>query len=219
MLDMDVMLYDFLPKILLSIFCGSLIGLERELKDKPAGMRTYMLISTGATLFTMVSVYFIEQWDGASDPLRVASQIVTGVGFLGAGTIMFAKGRISGLTSAAAIWTSAAIGMSIGLGMHVFAVIVTLLIVLSLVLLGRVERVLGLKGRRHFKFKAVMSLLAVAEFQDATKNASTRFNMVEMESLGEKVAIVIECDLTRSERQNFKKLLMKLGANFKLLDD
>jgi putative Mg2+ transporter-C (MgtC) family protein len=219
LLDMDVMLYDFLPKILLSIFCGSLIGLERELKDKPAGMRTYMLISTGATLFTMVSVYFIEQWDGTSDPLRVAAQIVTGVGFLGAGTIMFAKGRISGLTSAAAIWTSAAIGITIGLGMHVFAVIVTLLIVLALVLLGRIERALGLKGRRHYKFRAIMELAAVAEFQDVTKNAPTRFNIVEMESLGEKVAIVIECDLSRSERLNFKKLLMKLGANFKMLDD
>ena len=219
MLDIDIMLYDFLPKVLLAIFCGSLIGLERELRDKPAGMRTYMLICTGASIFTMVSIYYIEQLGGTSDPLRVTAQIVTGVGFLGAGTIMFAKGRISGLTSAAAIWTSAAIGITIGLGMYVFATIVTLLIVLALVLLGRIERVLGLKGRRHYKFKAIMELAAVAEFQDATKNAPTRFSIVEMETVGDKVGIVIDCDLTRSERHNFKKLLMKTGANFKILDE
>ena len=109
MIDPDIMLFDFLPKILLSIFCGSLIGFERELKDKPAGIRTYMLISLGATLFTMVGIYFSENWEGTvSDPMRVAAQIVTGVGFLGAGTIMYARGKISGLTSAAAIWLSAA---------------------------------------------------------------------------------------------------------------
>jgi putative Mg2+ transporter-C (MgtC) family protein len=213
------MLYDFLPKILLSIFCGSLIGLERELREKPAGMRTYMLISTGATLFTMVSIYFVEQWEGNSDPLRVAAQIVTGVGFLGAGTIMFAKGHISGLTSAAAIWTSAAIGLTIGLDMHLFAMIVTLLVVLSLILLGKAERALGLKGRRHHRFRAVMDLAAVAEFQEATKHASTKFNIIEMEAHNGKVSIVIECHLTRSERQSFKKLLMKLNANFKMLDE
>jgi len=219
MLDMDVMLWDFLPKILLSIFCGSLIGLERELRDKPAGMRTYMLICTGAAMFTMVSVYFIEQWGGNSDPLRVAAQIVTGVGFLGAGTIMFTKGHISGLTSAAAIWASAAVGMTIGLDMHIFAVIVTLLIVLSLVILGKVERILGLKGRRHYKFRAVMDLQAVAEFQEAVKNSPTKFNIVEMETAEAKVAIVIDCYLSRSERHKFKNLLMKLGANFTILED
>ncbi|MBA3046405.1 MAG: MgtC/SapB family protein [Candidatus Thermoplasmatota archaeon] len=219
LLDLDIMLYDFLPKILLSIFCGSLIGLERELRDKPAGMRTYMLISVGATLFTMISIYFVEQWSGTADPLRVAAQIVTGVGFLGAGTIMFARGRISGLTSAAAIWTSAAIGMAIGMNMHLFAMLVTLLVVASLILLGKVERVLGLKGRRHFKFKIVMNMERVPELQDVLKKSQSKFNIIEMETLGEKWILTIECDLTRSERAGFKKILMKLNADFKMLDD
>ncbi len=219
MLDNDVMLWDFLPKILLAIFCGSLIGLERELKDKPAGMRTYMLICTGAAMFTMISIYFIEQWGGTSDPLRVAAQIVTGVGFLGAGTIMFAKGRISGLTSAAAIWASAAVGMTIGLDMHVFAVVVTLLIVLSLIVLGKVERILGLKGRRYYKFRALMDIAAVAEFQDTVRSSPTKFNIIEMERSAGRMAIIVDCYLSRSERHNFKKLLMKLDANFTILED
>ncbi|MDO9537404.1 MAG: MgtC/SapB family protein [Thermoplasmata archaeon] len=216
---MDIMLYDFLPKILLSIFCGSLIGLERELRDKPAGMRTYMLISVGATLFTMVSIYFTEQWTGNADPLRVAAQIVTGVGFLGAGTIMFARGRISGLTSAAAIWTSAAIGMTIGLGMPLFAIIVTLLVVISLILLGQVERTLGLKGRRHYKFKVTLDVVAIPEIQELLKKTPSKFNIVEMDTLGDKASIIIECELTRAERMSFKKYLMKLNANFRMLDE
>ena len=219
MLEMDVMLYDFLPKIILSIFCGSLIGLERELKEKPAGMRTYMLICVGATLFTTVSIHFTESWAGNSDPLRVAAQIVTGVGFLGAGTIMFARGRISGLTSAAAIWTSAAIGITIGLDMHVFAVIVTLMIVVSLVLLGKIERTLGLKGAKHYKIKIVMDMQQVPELQEFLKRSHHgKFNITEMETHGEKWALAIECNLTRAEKQNFKKLLMKLNANFKVLE-
>jgi putative Mg2+ transporter-C (MgtC) family protein len=218
MLDMNIMLYDFLPKILLSIFCGSLIGLERELKEKPAGMRTYMLISVGATLFTTVSVFFIEDWCGNSDPLRVTAQIVTGVGFLGAGTIMFTQGRISGLTSAAAIWTSAAVGITIGLGMHLFAVIVTLVIVLSLIILGKIERALGLKGRKHYEIKVIMDMQKVPELQEILKKAHNRFNITEMEVQGEKWVLVIECNLTRAEKQNFKKFLMKLNADFKVLD-
>ncbi len=215
---MNVMLYDFLPKILLSIFCGSLIGLERELKEKPAGMRTYMLISVGATLFTAVSVFFIEEWGGNTDPLRVTAQIVTGVGFLGAGTIMFTQGRISGLTSAAAIWTSAAVGITIGLGMHLFAIIVTLMIVLSLILLGKVERLLGLKGRKHYEIKVIMDIQKVPELQEVLKRSQSRFNITEMEIQGDKWVLIIQCNLTRAEKQNFKKLLMKLNADFKVLD-
>lgn len=218
MLEMDVMLYDFLPKVLLSIFCGSLIGLERELKEKPAGMRTYMLISVGATLFTLVSIQFNRQWSGTADPLRVAAQIVTGVGFLGAGTIMFSRGRISGLTSAAAIWTSAAIGITIGLDMNLFAIIVTLIIVMSLILLGKVERILGLKGRRHYKIRIIMSMERVPELQDILSKAHAKYNITEMETLGEKWALVVECNLTRGEKLNFKKLLMKMNAEFKVMN-
>lgn len=218
-MDTEILLIDFLPKILLSIFCGSLIGLERELRDKPAGMRTYMLISVGATLFTMMGVYFNEQWDGTADPLRVAAQIVTGVGFLGAGTIMFARGRISGLTSAAAIWTSAAIGMTIGLGMHLLAVIVTLLVVVSLVLLGRTERALGLKGRRHYRFKIVLGIDSVTELQETLRKGQNIFTIVEMETTGQRASMIIDCDLTRSERHGFKRLLMKLNADFKMLEE
>ena len=147
-IPMEDLVNIYLPKILLAILCGSLIGLERELKEKPAGIKTYMLICTGATLFTIISIAFTDLFVYSNEPSRVAAQIITGVGFIGAGTIMFAKGHVRGLTSAAAIWMSAAIGMAIGIGMHMFAIIVTAIIIMTLVALGKLEGHLGLKGKR-----------------------------------------------------------------------
>jgi len=215
LLDLDVMLFEYIPKVLLAIFCGSLLGLERELKEKPAGMRTYMLICTGAALFTMVGLYFAEQWEGMSDPLRVAGQIVTGVGFLGAGTIMFAKGYIQGLTTAAAIWMSAAVGMAIGFGMLIFSVIVTLMIILSLIVLGRTERILGLKGRKRYKLSVTMKTDALDTFHGIIKK-TTRCNIVEIAGAGEQMKVILDCELSRKEKASFQKALSKLGDDFKI---
>ena len=219
MLDMDIMLFDFLPKILLSIFCGSLIGFERELKDKPAGMRTYMLISVGATMFTLIGVYFAEQWDGIADPMRVAAQIVTGVGFLGAGTIMYARGRISGLTSAAGIWLSASLGMSIGVGFHVFSVIVVLLAVVTMVFLGRIEQSLGVKGKKRYKFRVSGHSHVVEQFQEMIYKVPTKFTIVEMDSDDEGDKVVVVSYLSKPEKRNFLRALRKLDCNYKLYDD
>jgi putative Mg2+ transporter-C (MgtC) family protein len=214
MLDIEPMLFEFLPKMLLAIFCGSLIGLERELKEKPAGMRTYMLICAGAALFTMVGVYFAEQWEGVSDPMRVAAQVVTGVGFLGAGTIIFARGHVKGLTSAAAIWMSAAVGMAIGIGMLVFSVLVTLVIILTLVLLGRIEHNLGLKGKKTYKFRAVIKKEATDQFLDMIKKGSSRLKITEMSTVGQNITVTLKCDLTRTERQKLQWALSKMSEEF-----
>src|SRR5687767_6603450 len=100
------------PRILFAILCGGIIGLERELKNKPAGIKTNMLICLGASLYTSVSVMAsqgIAESGHYGDPSRVAAQIVSGIGFLGGGTIIQARGTITGLTTAATIWVVAAI--------------------------------------------------------------------------------------------------------------
>ena len=108
------MAFDFtdILKILLAVFFGGLIGLEREFRDKAAGFRTLIFICLGATLFTILS----SQLAGDKDPTRIAASIVSGVGFLGAGVILRDRGRIIGLTTAAMIWLTAALGMGIGGG-------------------------------------------------------------------------------------------------------
>ena len=120
---------------------GGVIGLEREIAGKPAGLRTNILICVGAALLTDVSILMVSNQQGQIiyDPTRVAGQIITGIGFIGAGTIMQARGTITGLTSAATIWIVCAIGITVGAGAYLEATGAGLLVALVLAGLGNVE--------------------------------------------------------------------------------
>lgn len=120
---------DIIIKILLASGLGALIGLERELDDEPAGIRTHILVAMGSAIFTMLSFAV-----SSGDPTRIASNIVVGIGFLGAGTIFKDKYQVRGLTTAADIWVVSAIGMAVGLGDFFLATISALLIFFVLVL-------------------------------------------------------------------------------------
>ncbi len=139
---MSPLVIDFLPKALLAIACGGLIGVEREIKNKPAGFRTNILICLGSMLFMWLStqVAMVVAAGRPADPGRIAAQVVAGIGFLGAGTIIQSRGQITGLTSAAMIWVVSAVGMTIGAGYSIIGVITTGLVLLVLVGLGLVER-------------------------------------------------------------------------------
>jgi putative Mg2+ transporter-C (MgtC) family protein len=129
-----------LGKLALAVVLGGAIGLERELKGKPAGLRTNILICMGAALLTNVSMTMVMQnGSRVGDPARLAAQIVSGVGFLGAGTIMQGSGMVTGLTSAATIWVVAAIGIAIGAGDYIAAAGTGILVTVVLAWLGRVE--------------------------------------------------------------------------------
>ena len=141
--------YDFLLKSAVAILCGGLIGIERELKRKPAGFRTNILICLGSTYFMMISLLVGGSGLGKSgDPGRIAAQVVTGIGFIGAGTIIQSRGHIAGLTTAALIWAVAAVGLLLGAGYTVLGVLGTLVIFLTLTLLGVFER--RILGRCRF---------------------------------------------------------------------
>src|SRR5512134_932141 len=109
-------------KLALAAGCGAAIGFERELHDKPAGLRTNMLICIGSTVITMVSIHvaltYSERQVNIADPGRIAAQIVSGIGFLGAGTIIQARGSVHGLTTAATMWVLAGVGLAIGAGIY-----------------------------------------------------------------------------------------------------
>lgn len=117
---------EFVIKISIALLCGVLIGLERELKGKPAGISTQSLVIIGAMMFAFMSHI------STGDPSRIAAQIVSGIGFLGAGIILKSekKGKVSNLTTAASIWFSAAVGMSIGFGYYFIAIFTTMVAVL-----------------------------------------------------------------------------------------
>jgi putative Mg2+ transporter-C (MgtC) family protein len=130
-------------RILLAFALGGLLGWEREKVGRPAGLRTFMLVTAGSAAFTVVSIYGFVDQGTARDPGRVAAQIVTGIGFLGAGTIWRTPSTVRGLTTAAAIWFAAAVGMMAGAGMYVLAIVSAVLGWICLQWLRPVSRRVG----------------------------------------------------------------------------
>jgi putative Mg2+ transporter-C (MgtC) family protein len=128
---------ELIGRLLLAALLGGVLGIEREVKQKTAGLRTNMLIALGSALFTLVSIALAPE---GADPTRVIAQVVTGIGFLGAGAIMRTDAGVQGLTTAATVWVNAAVGVAAGGGQYhlAFSATVVSLIVLSIV--GRAER-------------------------------------------------------------------------------
>ena len=132
-------------KLLLSMLLGAAIGFERRRKGQIAGLRTFSLIAMGATLAMLISIYIPQEYLGLKngDPGRIAAQVVSGVGFLGAGAIIQMKGSVRGLTTAAGIWMTACIGLAVGAGMYLITTIATLLIIFVLVYIEKYEQHAG----------------------------------------------------------------------------
>ena len=134
--DMEHVLSSTLVRLLVAAILGGLIGLERQLRHKPAGLRTNMFICFGAAMFTILS----KQLAGTeADSARIAAQIIPGIGFIGAGSILHARGSVTGLTTASTLFVVASVGMAVGGGLYVTAVFATALILLALALLGKLE--------------------------------------------------------------------------------
>ena len=130
----DVTLVGAIVKLVMSFVIGSAIGLERRRKGQVAGMRTFSLICMGATLAMLISIYIPQEYMGLKngDPGRIAAQVISGIGFLGAGAIIQMKGSVKGLTTAAGIWMTAAIGLAIGSGMYAISLVAALLVLFAL---------------------------------------------------------------------------------------
>lgn len=130
------MTLDFILRIFVAALLGGAIGLEREYRSKEAGFRTHFLVALGSALFMIVSMYgfneVLQVGTVRLDPSRVAAQVVSGIGFIGAGTIMIQKHAVKGLTTAAGVWVTAAIGLTCGAGMYMLAAVATLLVLIGL---------------------------------------------------------------------------------------
>ena len=133
-----------LAQLGLAVVLGSLIGIEREVARKTAGVRTHALVALGATLFAIISKYAFKEFWGLPgfDPSRIASQVVVGVGFIGTGLIAFNQNRVQGLTTAAGLWVSAAIGMAVGYRLYAIGIVTTLLTLIVFVALWYFEDLL-----------------------------------------------------------------------------
>jgi putative Mg2+ transporter-C (MgtC) family protein len=159
MLQIDLGLQaDLAVRMLVAAVLGAAIGLEREIHEHPAGMRTHLLVSLGSAIFTVLSIYGFEGVSApgvaaAVDPSRIAAQIVSGIGFLGAGAILKYGTSIRGLTTAASLWTAAAIGMAAGAGEWIIAAVGTFIVVFSLWPLNALVARLHKPGARAIKLR------------------------------------------------------------------
>lgn len=191
--------------------------MERELSDKPAGLRTNMLICVGSTLITMVSLHvalsYAERQVNIADPGRIAAQIVSGVGFLGAGTIIQARGSVHGLTTAATIWVMAGIGLAIGSGFYAPAVATTAILLVILWVLGRIESRIS-KPRRfvHFQVRARREAGVLDEINDIAEENALQLNDFRLSR--DERAMEIEFALTCSAaaRDEFVERMLGIDA-------
>lgn len=126
-------------RIVLSMLCGGLIGLERSIKSRPAGFRTYMIVCLSSSLVMMTNEFIFNKF-GGGDPARLGAQVISGIGFLGAGTILVTnRSQVKGLTSAAGLWSSACLGLAIGIGFYYGAIIVAVAVLLIVTLFKKLE--------------------------------------------------------------------------------
>jgi putative Mg2+ transporter-C (MgtC) family protein len=180
---------DMLARVLGSALLGGLVGLERELKSRPAGFRTHILVSLGACLFTMGGAYGARAFYGAEgtadiDPTRVAAQVVAGIGFLGAGAIIRTGANVQGLTTAAALWVTAAIGLAVGLGfwggaVAVAGATVTALYGLKWLEQGPIKRL----GKERFRFVMdAESALTISDLAVAIESCRGRIEMFHLDA-------------------------------------
>jgi len=151
-------------RVLLAALAGALVGLEREFHGRAAGMRTHMMVALGAALAAMIGMFTVKELGITSDPLRVGAQVISGVGFLGAGTILLRGGgsRITGLTTAAGLWTAASIGLAVGVGFYVGAFMTVIAAMLTFTLITSLEQFMNRKRQRMAIYLELDNVNAVA---------------------------------------------------------
>ena len=209
-------------RVLIAGGLGALVGLDRELADQPAGLRTHVLVSLGAALFTLTGAYGVSGFVGDPstpvDPTRIAAQVVTGIGFLGAGAIIRQGFSVRGLTTAAGLWVTAAIGTAVALGFYIGAIATTASAVVALYALKRVERLL-LRRLKPGRWEFIID--AHSEIRLADLTATLESNRARVESIRMDTAedggrhLVMDLRLPpRSDPQDFAEMLRSLdGVN------
>lgn len=168
-------------RILAAIIVGGLIGLERGMKNRPAGLRTYMLVCVGACLIMLTNQY-IYQFTGAGDPMRLGAQVVSGIGFLGAGTIIVTKhNQIRGLTTAAGLWASAGVGLALGIGFYEAALTASIGIYTILSILQRWEHRVHKKIRLLDVYIELDNTVHLHEFTQSIRALSLQIEGIQFE--------------------------------------
>lgn len=207
-------------RIFLAVVLAFAPGVERELTGKFAGLRTHILVCVGACVFTLLSIYGFKMHEtvgviGTNDPARIAAQVITGIGFIGAGTVMRNGGNVFGITTAATLWVCAAIGMSCGCGEYVIAIITSIATLIVLVSIRRLEKNF-LSKRKMFYTLYEITLSASLEVCDKIQEVFES-NFHKIFKLNKK--LINHNELKYSAVVSTKKSLKDINELFKIIDN
>jgi len=199
-------------KLLLAAVLGGLVGLERELRRKPAGLRTNMFMCVGSALFTILSDELAHRF-GAADHARIASQLIPGIGFIGAGAIIRERGSVVGLTTAATIFVIASVGMAVGGGLYLVAAFTVMLILLALSVLGWFEDRFGLKTRlMTFRLTTTDLQAAMTHAHQVLSEMNIPMQHFQVHRFGPEFAMEFDADVSHIQQEELMQKLSVLEA-------
>ncbi len=200
----------YLLRLLVSLICGALIGLERERGHRPAGLRTHSLVCVGACLVMITSFWVMERYGLEGDPLRMSAQVISGIGFLGAGTIIKAGRDVRGLTTAACLWIVACIGLGVGAGYYVGGVATTLMVLATLYIFKLVEARIEY-STLEVHVRADNQPTAVGSITDSISSWGASILQLSANQAGDQVHLTLTVHLPTSlKRAAFIGMLMAL---------
>ena len=210
---------DIILKLVLAVVLGGAIGLEREFSQKPAGLRTNILICVGSTMMMALSGIMLgAAAPGSADALRVAAGVITGMGFIGAGTIIQAHGHIHGLTTASTLWAVSGLGLIIGAGYYLVAAVYTGVVIVTLLAFPLLERLVPHRSVLHYEVR-VTSLAAVDELRREASAARLALDDLVFRKDGDSAVLCFHLVTTVRRAREFREKIEKVGEIVELRID
>ncbi|MDU2545112.1 MAG: MgtC/SapB family protein [Finegoldia magna] len=213
---MDIILVAF--KLILAAVLGAIIGVEREIKNRAAGFRTHIIVSVGACLIMLIGIDAIGDIssDRARDAARIAGQVVSGIGFLGAGTILQKKNAVSGLTTAATLWLSAAIGLAVGIGYYEGAIIATVICIVTLISLKGISDLINKRTTRSYIMVFDTSNFNQKSFYEYTQEEGVEVRKIDIIDEDMDDRSMIESTLSFHKNYDIGRFFKKLKSDLHL---
>ena len=208
--DLNERLLDLVVRLLVSVLCGFAIGYERKVRSKEAGIRTHTIVCMAASLLMIISLYGVGKY---TDTGRIAAQIVSGIGFLGAGIIFYRRDMLHGLTTAAGIWATAGIGMAIGAGMYIIGILATVLLVFLQIILHRPLKIM--KGKVLTILKMTVNLES-EEIVEKIQEVFETKKILKFKTINHDGETIAEIELT-TERDFSPKEIYELARQYSFI--
>jgi len=173
-------------RLALALLLGGMLGIERGRKRRPAGMRTYMIVCIASALVMITSQYMMIEY-GTGDPARMGAQVISGIGFLGAGTIIITSRQVKGLTTAAGLWAAACIGLAVGIGFYTGAIACAILVLVVMTVMSGLDARLRLKSKQLNFFGEFLSMEDLGKFMDMLRQNGYKLHDLELDRSGRRV--------------------------------